>query len=342
MLSYREMYDAGMDRIRETGAEEMTNLGSETKSQNRLNREYMESITFEMRFMDSSFASTETTILGHHVDYPIQCAAMCRSRLLDRASPFWESPYMEAFTEALKEAGTWMWAGAVTTPQLQRLINIGAPVVRIVKPAANEEWDENDHVIYELKEAEDRGCIAVGIDIDVFYGEKTGDEPPYRYSLGPKTMEEMRRFADATSLPFIVKGVLSAQDAVKCQEIGANAIVVSHHGGEAIDYAVPILRVLPHIREAVPEMTIFVDTGFQRGTDILKALALGADAVCVLTILMIAYIGHGKAGVRDMMLVLADELRRNMSICGCATVEEIDPSILWLPYPDPRRGELQR
>ena len=339
MLSYRAMYEAGMERIRESGVEDMVDLGAETRSQNRLNREYMDSLTLEMRFMDSVFASTETSLFGHRVAHPIQCAAMCRSRLLDNASPFWEAPYMEEFAAAVKEANSWLWAGAVFIPQLQRLINSGVPVVRIVKPASNDGWDENPHILYELKEAEDRGCIAVGLDIDVFYGEKTGDEPPYRYSLGPKTMEEMRRFVEATNLPFIVKGVLSVQDALKCQEIGAQGIVVSHHGGEAIDFAVPILRVLPHIRKAVPDMTIFVDTGFQRGTDVLKALALGADAVCVLTVLMIAYIGHGRQGVRDMLLTLANELQRNMSICGCRTIADIDPGILWLPYPDRQRGE---
>ena len=66
-------------------------------------------------------------------------------------------------------------------------------------------------------------------------------------------------------------------DALKCEEVGAKGIVVSNHGGEAIDYSVPILRVLPHIKKAVPNMTIFAESGFQRGSDILKALALGAD-----------------------------------------------------------------
>lgn len=339
MLSYRELYDKGMERIQETDSMDLLDLGGETKSQNRLNREYMESLTLEMRFMDSAFADTKTKLFGHEVPYPIQCAAMCRSRLLDHASPFWEAPYLEEFAQAVADSGSWFWAGAVFIPEMQRLINTGVPVVRIVKPTANEGCDESSHIMYELKEAEARGCIAVGMDIDVFYGEKTGDEPPYRYSLGPKSMDEMRRFVEATNLPFIVKGVLSVSDALKCKEIGAKGIVVSHHGGEALDYAVPILRVLPHIREAVPDMTIFVDTGFRRGTDILKALALGADAVCVLTILMIAYVGHGRRGVADMMRVLADELARNMSICGCRTIGEVDPSIIWYPYPDHRRGE---
>lgn len=339
MLSYRELYDKGMERIREANASHLLDLGGETRSQNRLNREHIESLTFEMRFMDAVFADTKTTLFGHEVAYPIQSATISDGRLLSRLSQYWEAPYLEEIAEGVAEAGSWFWVGAIEIEQIQRIIEIGVPVVRIVKPFANKSRTENDRIIYELKEAEGRGCVAVGIDIDVFFGEKTGDEPPYRYSLGPKSMEEMRKFVEATNLPFIAKGVLSVQDALKCQEIGAKGIVVSHHGGEAIDYAVPILRVLPHIRKAVPDMTIFAETGFQRGTDVLKALALGADGVCLLTILMIAYAGHGRRGVADMLRVLADELARNMSICGCPTIKDIDPSIIWHPYPDHRRGE---
>src|SRR5207247_2050938 len=247
--------------------------------QNRLNREYLDSLTLEMRLMDSAFASTATSLFGHQVPHPIQCAAVCDGRLLNRLSQYWEAPYLEEIAEGVAEAGTWLWVGHVSNQDMQRLIKAGGPVARIVKPFANEGWDETADILAELKEAEQRGCVAVGMDIDVFYGEKTGDEPPYRYSLGPKTMDEMRRFVKATRLPFVVKGVLSVHDALKCKEIGARGIVVSLPGGEAIDYAVPILRVLPHIRQAVGDMTILVDTGFRRGTDILKALALGANAV---------------------------------------------------------------
>ena len=339
MLSYRELYEKGMERIREAQALHLLDLGAETRSQNRLNREHMESLTFEMRFMDSSFATTSTKLFGREVPYPIQCAAICDGRLLNRLAAYWEEPYLEEFAQAIVDAGSWLWIGAVDLLRIQRVLNLGAPVVHIVKPHSNEKRDENSVILSTLKEAEQRGCLAVGMDIDVFYGEKTGDEPPFRYSLGPKSMDEMRRFVEATKLPFIVKGVLSVSDALKCKEVGAKGIVVSHHGGEALDYAVPILRVLPHIRKAVPEMTIFAETGFRRGSDILKALALGADGVCLLTILLIAYAGHGRRGVADMLRVLADELMRNMSVCGCKTIKDIDPSILWFPYPDSRRGE---
>lgn len=92
MLSYREIVDKGMERIREANALHLLDLGAETRSQNRLNREFMESLTFEMRFMGSIFASTKTTLFGHEVPYPIQSATISDGRLLSRLSQYWEGP----------------------------------------------------------------------------------------------------------------------------------------------------------------------------------------------------------------------------------------------------------
>jgi isopentenyl diphosphate isomerase/L-lactate dehydrogenase-like FMN-dependent dehydrogenase len=329
-----------MQRARECDALGLLDLGAETRTQNRLNREFIDSLTLETRFLGSVPANLETTLFGHKVTHPIQCAPLCEGRFLNRvAKQFWQATYLEEFAQGVAEAGTWLWVGHIGSHQLQRMINAGAPIVRLVKPLVNDGYDENANIIHQLKEAEDRGCIAVGMDVDVFYGEKTGDEYPYRYPFGLKSLEELSRFVEATRLPFIVKGVLSVCDALKCREIGAKGIVVSNHGGETIDYSVPVLRMLPHIRQAVPDMAIFVDSGFRRGSDILKALALGANGVGVLTILMIAYAGHGAQGVAAMLHALAAELQRNMSSCGCPTIADIDPGIIWYPYPDPRRGE---
>ena len=86
-------------------------------------------------------------------------------------------------------------------------------------------------------------------------------------------------------------------------------------------------------------MVIFAETGFRRGSDVLKALALGADGVCLLTILTIAYAGSGRQGVTSMLENLAEELKRNMSICGTRTIKDVSPDIVWLPYPDRNHGE---
>ena len=118
------------------------------------------------------------------------------------------------------------------------------------------------------------------------------------------------------------------QDALKARELGAQGIVVSMHGGEAIDYSVPVLEVLPEIRSAVPEMTIFCDSGFRRGTDVLKALTLGADAVGIVTLLVIAVAADGRDGVRTMIELLNEELQRTMSYVGFPNVRELDRSAL--------------
>src|SRR5713226_2737683 len=146
--------------------------------------------------------------------------------------------------------------------------------------------------------------------------------------LRHKTLDDMRRYRAATRLPFVVKGVLSANDARLAREIGADGLIVSFHGGETIDYAMPVLQALPAVRRECPDLPILVDSGFRRGADVLKALALGANGVGIATLLLIACAGGGRDGVRAMMEALYEELGRTMSITGSRTVNAIDPSIL--------------
>jgi 4-hydroxymandelate oxidase len=236
----------------------------------------------------------------------------------------WDEPWLELFASGVAQAGSIMWVGMSTTYELQRIIDRGAPVVKIVKPL-----QDNEAILHRIRDAEARGVVAVGIDIDAMYLEKAFDETPGPPFLGPKSIDEIKRFRDATSLPFILKGVLSVHDALIARdEIGADCLVVSNHGGEAIDYAVPILKVLPEIRQATPGLTILVDSGFRRGSDVLKALALGADGVCFGNLLLLAFVAYGAEGVAEMLDILRRELQRNMSITGAKTVDGIDASTI--------------
>jgi isopentenyl diphosphate isomerase/L-lactate dehydrogenase-like FMN-dependent dehydrogenase len=166
------------------------------------------------------------------------------------------------------------------------------------------------------------------MDVDVVFLEKAWDEVPGPALLGHKTLDDLRRFRAATKLPFVLKGVLSAHDARLAREIGADGLIVSSHGGETIDYAMPVLQALPTVRGECPDLPILVDSGFRRGTDVLKALALGASGVGIATLLLIACAGGGRDGVRAMMEALYEELGRTMSITGCRSVDTIDPSIV--------------
>ncbi len=122
------------------------------------------------------------------------------------------------------------------------------------------------------------------------------------------TTSELKDFITNAEIPFIVKGVLSVQDALKCAEAGAAGIVVSHHHG-IMDYAVPPLMVLPEIREAVgPEMKVFVDCGIGSGADAFKSIALGADAVSVGRAMLDSFRTEGAAAAGYMAHTAAADL----------------------------------
>jgi 4-hydroxymandelate oxidase len=321
-VRYSEIYEKGLERIRSIGMEQYLDLGAETHSQNRLNRQHMDSFVFEMRLLDSKQADMSTTLFGKSLRAPIMAAAICESRILKRLAP-WDPPYLEQIAAGLADAGSLMSTGMVTLEELARIVDQGAPVLHIVKP-----FDDDEMVLRHLERAAELGCVAVGMDIDVIFLEKAWDEVPGPAWLGHKTLEDMRRFRAATRLPFVFKGVLSAHDARLARDLGADALMVSSHGGETIDYAMPVLQALPIVRDECPDLPILVDSGFRRGTDVLKALALGANGVGIATLLVIACAGGGRDGVRAMMEALYEELGRTMSITGCRSVDEIDPTIL--------------
>jgi isopentenyl diphosphate isomerase/L-lactate dehydrogenase-like FMN-dependent dehydrogenase len=322
-MGYAELWNAGVERIRSIGMEPYLDLGAETRSQNRLNRRHMDSLTFEMRLLDAREADTSTTLFGVKLRAPIIAAAMCESRILKRLGP-WDEPYLEQIAAGLAEAGSMMSTGMVTFEELGRIVDRGAPVLHIVKP-----FKDDDRVLENFERAAELGCVAVGMDVDVFFLEKAWDEVPGPAVLGNKTLDDLRRYRAATKLPFVVKGVLSAHDARLARDIGADALVVSFHGGETIDYAMPILEALPIVRAECPEMPILVDSGFRRGADVLKALALGANGVGMATLLLVACAGGGKRAVAAMVREVQAELQRTMSITGCPSVDAIEPSILF-------------
>ena len=321
-MGYREIYEKGLERIRTIGMEPYLDLGAETRSQNRLNRLHMDSFAFEMRMLDSRQADTSTTLFGQKLRAPILAAAICESRILKRLAP-WDQPYLEQIAAGLADAGSMMSTGMVTLEELARIVDQGAPVLHVVKP-----YRDDEMVLRHLERAAELGCVAVGMDIDVFFLEKAWDEVPGPAALGHKTLEDMRRYRAATKLPFVFKGVLSTHDARLSRELGADGLIVSFHGGETIDYAMPVLQALPAVRGECPDLPILVDSGIRRGADVLKALALGANGAGIATLLVVACAGGGREGVRAMMEALYEELGRTMSITGCGSVDTIDPAIL--------------
>jgi L-lactate dehydrogenase (cytochrome) len=123
----------------------------------------------------------------------------------------------------------------------------------------------------------------------------------------------------------VVKGIMSHEDARKARDLGADGVIVSNHGGRQLDGTVSPLRVLHEVVQAVgPDFTVMIDSGFRRGTDVLKALALGAKFVFVGRPFAYAAAVAGEAGVRHAIRILADEVQRNLGLLGLTSIAEID------------------
>jgi 4-hydroxymandelate oxidase len=133
----------------------------------------------------------------------------------------------------------------------------------------------------------------------------------------------------APGLPVLVKGLLTAEDARLAVEHGADAIVVSNHGGRQLDRSPAGIDALPEVAEAVAgAIPVLVDGGVRRGLDILTALALGAVATLVARPVAWGLAAAGEAGVRDVLRILHDEFVHAMSLTGCRTVDEIGPELV--------------
>ncbi|NEO55467.1 MAG: alpha-hydroxy-acid oxidizing protein [Okeania sp. SIO3B5] len=132
-----------------------------------------------------------------------------------------------------------------------------------------------------------------------------------------------------SSLPVVVKGILRGDDAIRAVEHGAKGIIVSNHGGRQLDGAIATLDALPEVVAAVGhQVDVLMDGGIRRGTDILKALALGAKAVLIGRPVLWGLAVNGEEGVRHLLELLCDELDVAMALSGCAKIENIDSSLV--------------
>ena len=129
-----------------------------------------------------------------------------------------------------------------------------------------------------------------------------------------------------TRLPLLLKGILHPADARQAQALGVHGLVVSNHGGRVLDTVPATLDVLPAIRAAVgPDLPLVLDGGIQRGSDVFKAIALGANAVMVGRAYVHALAVAGALGVAHLLRTLREELEATMALCGCRTLADIGP-----------------
>lgn len=283
---------------------------------NQITRRYFDSLLIEMRHIDAVTPSTEIELYGESFSTPIMTAALSH---LDNC----RTDGAAEMARGAKAANALMWTGMGEDEELERITATGAKVVKIIKPHY-----DNSIILKKIEKAEELGVLAVGMDIDHAFDGKGQYDNVLGLPMAPKTLDEIKSFIKATKLPFIIKGVLSVQDALKCAEAGAQGIIVSHHHG-IMDYAVPPLMILPEIVKALGNsMPVFVDCGIASGYDAFKAMALGASAVCVGRALMGPLADEGAEGVRRKITELTQELSGVMARTCTADVRHIDPTLI--------------
>ena len=149
------------------------------------------------------------------------------------------------------------------------------------------------------------------------------------YSNPGLTWEQLGTLRDRTDLPFLVKGLLHPDDASRAVEVGASGLVDSNHGGRQVEGAVASLDALPSVRAAVgPDLPVILDSGFRTGSDVVKAIALGADAVAIGRPYIYGLALGGRDGVRDVLANIVAELDLTMGLSGVTSVAQIGPELV--------------
>lgn len=283
---------------------------------NEITRQFFDSLLVEMRHIDAVIPSTRLELYGETFDTPIMMSALSH---LNRV----HANGLAEMAKGAHVANAVNWAGMGDEAELEAIMATGARTIKIIKPYA-----DNDYVFRRIEHAERCGVMAVGMDLDHSFSGKGQYDNIFGLQMTSKSLAEVKQFVKATKLPFIIKGVLSEQDASKCLEAGVQGIVVSHHHG-IMNYAVPPLMILPAIVKVIKgKIPIFVDCGIISGMDAFKALALGASAVSAGRVIMEPLRENGAAGVKKQIEKMTEELAGAMARTCSADIRHIEPSVI--------------
>ncbi|QXM07151.1 alpha-hydroxy-acid oxidizing protein [Crassaminicella indica] len=273
----------------------------------------------------SSKVDSSIEMFGKTFKYPI-FAAPIGGLIPCYGEKLTDYEYAKAIVKGCKEAGTIGFTGDGVKDEyfmeplyaIEENNSIGIPTI---KP-----WSKNE-ILERLRAAESKNVPAVAMDIDVAGLSILAQAGK---PVSPKSVEELKEIINATSLPFIIKGIMTVKGALKAMEAGAYGIVVSNHGGRVLDHTPATVEVLPKIVQAVGgKMKIFIDGGIRSGLDVLKVLALGADAVLIGRPYAIAAYGGGAEGVKLYTEKVGKELVEGMIMTGCRNLKEINQEIIF-------------
>ena len=277
-------------------------------------RMYMDSLLVESRIVGAVKPDTSFRFLGETFSMPIMTAALSHLDLVSMA-------------EGARQAGACVSIGMGGNEETGKVLSTGAKVMKIIKPYADEK-----EILDRIAYAEENGAFAVGMDVEHAVNvDDAEDSVVVGQQMKQPTLAELEKYIRSTKLPFFIKGALSAQDAIRCRDLGAAGVILSHHNG-LMRWAVPPVMILPEVRKAVGrDLLLIVDGGIESGFDAFKALARGADAVTMGKALMGPLKDKGAEGVKEALQKANGQLRAMMIRTGTKNLKHMDPSVIWEP-----------
>jgi len=316
--------------------------GAETETTLIRNRLAIDSLAFRPRVLrDVEKVDTSGTLLGHKLRLPLILAPI--GSLQDIVAGGGEAP-----TRAAARFGVVHMLSSVCSPGLEAVAAAapGYPKIFQLYVRGDHAWIEEN-----VERAMAKGYVALCLTVDLdYYGRRERDLAK-RYKAtarrGPAADHFQARFSWADvarlkkrfKLPFILKGIATAEDARLALEHGIEAVYVSNHGGRQLDHGKGAIAVLPEVVEAVAgRAEVIVDGGFLRGTDIVKAMALGASAVGIGRLQGLALAAGGEAGLVRALELLEDEVRRCLGLLGVTSFAELDAGYVAPVAPLGREG----
>ncbi len=303
----------------------------------RWNREAFDNLKLNSKVLnDVTKLDTKITLFGEEMAFPILVAPTAFHKIM----------HLEG------ELATARGAGAANTVYVVSSYTT-TPMEDIVEVATQPLWfqlyvrDDREFTKDLIHKVEDLGCKALCITVDTpIFGLRnrqkranfvmpTHHETPYTLAdIGnlkkPLTWKEIEWIKSFTKIPVLLKGIMNPDDAEKAVENGVSGIIVSNHSGRNLDTVPATIEVLPRIAERVNKrIPILMDGGIRRGTDILKAIALGANAVLVGKPICFGLASGGAEGVAKVLEILQNELEIAMALTGRANIASIDNSVIW-------------
>jgi isopentenyl diphosphate isomerase/L-lactate dehydrogenase-like FMN-dependent dehydrogenase len=310
--------------------------GSESETTLRRNRLAFDRLAFRPRILvDVSDVDPSTTFLGHPMRIPVMLAPIGSLQVFAPEGA-------AASARAAGEFGTLHVVSSVTEPALEETAaSSGAPKVFQLYVDGEIDWVEAI-----VKRAKAAGYAALCLTVDVArYSRRERDllqrwqRPTQRRSTArgfraTLTWETLDRIKELAGLPFMLKGVQTAEDAAIAVEHGVDVIWVSNHGGRQIDHALGTMDTLPEIvRAAQGRAAIVLDGGIQRGGDVVKALALGANAVAIGKLQAWGLGAAGSEGLVRLLELLEEEMIVTMGLIGATRVDQLNPTYVTTAEP---------